>query len=494
MESLASKFSPPLYIRSTKELIIDPRAIQGKNIILCQSEEKIDKDSLIFLGKVLDHTPVVDYFGYNLWLDVSYPYVIMVPGRRGTGKSYTLGVIAEGLALTKYKSPVTTKSRSHCVIIIDTLGQFWQMKYKPTPRDEEGKRQLALLKSWGLEPLALDNIQVFVPRGNKIVNDWKELSINFSEIEVSELAGLMDVDLYQDRMGQLLLHAYTKTKEEGYYSAVISEQTGEPIKKEFVPPKTNININSLIKCIDSDYDVLSKTSGFEVQTRRALKSRLMVMRKWKVFDEKGTPISEICKEGMVTVINLEGVDQDLRNLIVAVLVRKIFQAREITRRMEKISEVRQEPIQNDAETEIRIPPVWLIIDEAHEFCPATGRTAAKEPLIRFAKEGRSLGLGLIMATQQPSALSPKISSQVEMVISHALAFSRDIEALEDRLVNIKVNEYQGGKGRTLSFAEQIRLLPPGTAIVSTMNVSSTFIIALRPRVTMHGGKAPRMVQ
>jgi hypothetical protein len=492
MESITGKFSPPLYIKSTKELLIDPRAVQGRNIIICQSEEKIDKDSLIFLGKILEHTPVVDYFGYNVWLDVSYPYVIMVPGRRGTGKSYTLGIMAEGLALTKHKSPVTTKSKSHSVVIIDTLGQFWQMKYKPTSKDEEGERQISLLKSWGLEPLSLDNVQVFVPRGNKLVDDWKELSINFSEVEVSDLSGLLDVDLYQDRMGQLLLHVYTKTKEEGYYSAIISEQTGEPIKKEFVPPKTNIDIDSLIKCIDSDYDVLSKASGFEVQTRRALKSRLMAMRKWKVFTEKGTPISEICREGMVSVINLEGVDQDLRNLIVAVLVRKIFQAREITRKMEKISEVRQEPIPKDANT--RIPPVWLIIDEAHEFCPATGRTAAKEPLIRFAKEGRSLGLGLIMATQQPSALSPKISSQVEMIIGHALAFSRDIEAFEDRLVNIKVDEYQGGKGRTLSFAEQIRLLPPGTAIVSAMNVSSTFIMVLRPRVTLHGGKAPKMVQ
>ncbi|MEM3697618.1 MAG: ATP-binding protein [Candidatus Bathyarchaeia archaeon] len=490
MESIKGKFSPAIYIKSTKELIIDPRAVHGRNIILCQSEEKIDRDSLIFLGKVLDHTPVVDFFGYNVWLDVSYPYVIMVPGRRGTGKSYTLGVIAEGLALTKHKSPVTTKSKSHCVVIIDTLGQFWQMKYKPTPNDEEGKRQLELLKSWDLEPTAIDNVQVFVPRGTKLMDSWKELSINFSEVEVSELAGLLDVDLYQDRMGQLLLHVYTKTKEEGYYSAIISEQTGEPIKKEFVPPKHNIDIDSLIKCIDSDYDVLSRSSGFEIQTRRALKSRLMAMRKWKVFAEKGTPISEICKEGMVSIINLEGVDEDLRNLIVAVLVRKIFQAREITRKMEKLSEAKGEQISRDAN--VRIPPVWLIIDEAHEYCPATGRTAAKEPLIRFAKEGRSLGLGLVMATQQPSALSPKISSQVEIIIGHALAFSRDIEAFEDRLVNIKVDEYQG-KSRTLTFAEQIRLLPPGTAIVSAMNVSSTFLMTLRPRLTLHGGKAPKMV-
>jgi len=489
MELMKAKFFPPYYIKSTKRLLIDSRAIKGKNIVICQSEEKIDKDSLIFLGKVLNHTPVIDYFGFNVWLDVSYPYVIMVPGRRGTGKSYTLGIIAEGLALTKKDTPITTKQKSHCIVIIDTLGQFWQMKYKPGKEDDEGRKQRALLTSWGLEPLAINNIQVFVPLGNKIALGWKELSIKFSEIEVSELAGLLDVDLYQDRMGQLLLHVYTKVKEEGYQSARISEETGSPLKGEFVKPVKDFDIDSLIKCIDSDYEVLSKSSGFEVQTRRALRSRLMAMRKWKIFSKKGTPISDICKEGTVTIINLEGVDEDLRNLVVAVLTRKIFQAREITRRKEKISETREKLV---ISTDIRIPPVWLIIDEAHEFCPAIGRTAAKNPLIRFAKEGRSLGLGLIMATQQPSALSPKISSQVEILIGHALAFSRDIAAFEERLVNIKVDEFQG-KNRTLSFAEQIRLLPPGIAFVSTINVSSIFLMILRPRLTMHGGKAPRMV-
>ncbi len=488
METIKGRFSPPFYIKSTKRLLIDPRAVQGRNIIICQSEENIDKNSLIFLGKVLNHTPVIDYFGYNVWLDVSYPYVIMVPGRRGTGKSYTLGIIAEGLALTKHDTPITTKSKSHCIVIIDTLGQFWQMKYKPNVTDDEGRRQLALLASWGLEPTAISNIQVFVPRGHKMAEDWKELSIKFSEIEVSELAGLLDVDLYQDRMGQLLLHIYTKVKEEGYYRAFWSDQTGELIKGEFVEPVEDFDIDSLISCLDSDYEVLSKSTGFEIQTRRALRSRLMVMRKWKIFSEKGTPISEICKEGTVTVINLEGVDEDLRNLIVAVLVRKIFQAREITRRIEKLSETGEMSVSS---VNNKIPPVWLIIDEAHEYCPAVGRTAAKRPLIRFAKEGRSLGLGLIMATQQPSALSPKISSQVEILIGHALAFSRDIAAFEDRLVNIKVDEFQG-KNRTLSFMEQIRLLPPGTAFVSAMNMSSIFIIAIRPRLTMHGGKAPRM--
>ena len=488
MESLKARFVPSQYVKVTKRLSIDKRAVQGKNIFICHSEEKIDKESLIFLGKVLEHTPVNDYFGFNVWLDVSYPYVILVPGRRGTGKSYTLGIFAEGLALTREDAPITTKTKGHSVVIIDTLGQFWQMKHKPSNADEEGRKQLAQLASWGLQPLSVDNLQVFTPKGEKTAKGWKELSLKFSEVEVGEMGGLLDVDLYQDRIGQLLLHVYTKVKEEGYRSAHLLEQTGELVKGEFVQPVKDFDISSLIKCLDNDYEVISRSTGFEVQTRRALRSRLMVMRKWKIFSGNGTAISEICKQGMVTIINLEGVDQDLRNLIVAVLTRKIFQAREATRRREKLVEV-GEALASDAS--IGIPPLWLIIDEAHEFCPAVGRTAAKDPLIRFAKEGRSMGLGLIMATQQPSALSQKISSQAEILIGHALAFSSDINAFENRLVNMKVEEFHG-RGKTLSFTEQIRLIPPGTAFVSAVNISSIFLMVLRPRLALHGGKARRM--
>jgi hypothetical protein len=489
MESLNVKFVPPEYIKVGERLSINGRAIKGRNIILTHSSERIEEDSLIFLGKVLEHTPIVDYFGFNVWLDVSYPFVILVPGRRGTGKSYTLGILAEGLILTKDETPITTKKTRHSVVVIDTLGQFWQMKYKPNPNDYEGKKQLRDLTSWGLTPLAINEIQVFTPRGLKIREDWKEFSIKFCEVEVGELAGLLDVDLYQDRMGQLLLHLYQKVEEGGYQSAYVDEDTNEVVKGQYVSIPKDFDIDDLIKCIDSDYEIISKTTGFEVQTRRALRNRLMVMRKWKIFSEEGTSINEIVKEGNLTIIDLEGADQDLRNLVVAVLTRKIFQARSEARKLEKIAETGE--LKDYHKTTQVLKPLWLIIDEAHEYCPAVGRTAAKEPLIRYAKEGRSIGLGLIMATQQPSALSEKISSQTEIVISHALAFANDIQSLVNRLVNKKVDEFKD-KIESHSFEDQIRLIPPGTAFVSAVNVSSVFLLVLRPRLTMHGGKAPRM--
>ena len=485
--SLRSTYAPRLHIKLSERIDVDHTKLLGRNLVVTRDEEPVESKSLLYLGKILEHTPAPDLYLYDVWLDVGYPYVVLIPGRRGTGKSYTLGVFAEGLALTAKETKVASKELRHTILIFDTLGQFWQMGFKPVGRDSEEKRQLEELRQWGLSPVEVKNLQVFVPSGRAKAQEWHELKLRFCEIEPSELAGLLGVDLYQDRMGQLLYHVYAKVREEGYRSASIDESTGEITQTGYVSPKTDFDVKDLVSCIDSDYEVISPSVGYEVQTRRALRSRLVEISRWKIFAPKGTLIDEIFKEGHVNIVNLEGIDEDLRNLIVAVIVRKIFQARESTRREEKIREVGLEiPVGG-----ISVPPGWVIIDEAHEFCPNLGRTAARDPLIRFAKEGRSLGLGLIMATQQPSALSEKISSQAEVVISHALAFAADIRSLNDRLVNKNVQEFHHKSG-TVSFEEQIRLLPTGCAVISAIGIPRTFLMMIRPRITMHGGKAPRM--
>jgi len=484
---LKDKYRPVKYVKVRERLLLPSGLKRGNNIIITRNEDRVDENSLILLGKVLEHTSAPDYFASNVWLDVSYPYVMLIPGRRGTGKSYTLGVLAEGLSLSREESNITTKMTKQTIVIIDTLGQFWQMKYAPGGRNAEERKQLELLDAWGLKPHGIQHIQVFVPYGKKIDPEWKEFQIKFSEIELEELAGALNLDIYQDRMGQLLHHVFNRVREESYKKAKIDEYTGRLEVIEDVPPKTDYEIQDFIDCIDTDVNIISPQTGYHMQTRRALRSRLLDMQRWKIFSKKGTRISQIYKRHYLTVVNLEGVGEDFRNLVVGVLVRKIFQARETTRRKEKIGEVGT----TTSFTAEDVSPGWLIIDEAHEYCPSTGTTASKNILIKFAKEGRSLGLGLIMATQQPSALSQKISSQCELVISHALAFMADIRSLIDRLVNRIVQEYHG-RSEAYSFEEQIRLLKPGTAIVSTMGVSRIFLVVIRPRLTIHGGKVPKM--
>lgn len=487
LPKISGKYRPSKYIKVNERLFIPSKLKQGNNVIVTRNEETLDLKSLIFLGKILEHTSAPDHFASNVWLDMHYPYVILIPGRRGTGKSYTLGILAEGLSYTHNNSNVTTKETSHTCLIIDTLGQFWQMKYQPTGRDAEEKRQLELLNLWGLSADDIQNIQTYVPSGVRTYEDWKELKLRFLEIQLEEIAGALNLDIYADRMGQLLNHVFHSVKEEGYDKFEIDERNGTLRFLSKISPNENYEIQDFIDCIDSDHKIISPQTGYQIQTRRALRSRLVEMKRWKLFSGVGTSISEIFKKGYLTIINLEAVGENFRNLIVGVLVRKIFQAREKTRSKEKISEIRGSLKYSSDD----IFPGWLFLDEAHEYCPSSGTTASKKILIRYAKEGRSLGLGLIMATQQPSALAPMISSQSELLISHALAFMSDIKALNDRLVNKIVTEYHG-RSEVYSFEDQVRSLSPGTSLVSAMGVSRIFLVDIRPRLTIHGGKVPKM--
>jgi hypothetical protein len=52
--------------------------------------------------------------GGNVWLDTDRPHAALVVGKRGTGKSHTLGVLAEGVADANGVTP----------IVLDTMGEF----------------------------------------------------------------------------------------------------------------------------------------------------------------------------------------------------------------------------------------------------------------------------------------------------------------------------------------------------------------------------------
>lgn len=476
----------------------------GKHVIVGEKKEEVSED-LIFLGKVMEHTPGRNYFNYNVWLDVDFPHIVLICGKRGTGKSYDLGVIMEGLASSEV-THISTRAQSTAILLVDTLGQFWLSKYPPIAEEEGGKEQLKLLDKWGLSPSSMQNIVVFVPRGcTKHFADWQDLTIKTSELQAEDWCGLFGMDMYSSRIGQLLHLTYRKVVDTGYTWVKRDPDSGMVFMRRQIEAKEDYTIDDLIECIEHDEQVTSKAIGFEVRTRRALLSRLLDVRNWKIFSEKGVDIKDFFKEGRVTFVNLQEVDYDLKALIVGILIRKIFRAR-----METCSKLRavqgllkegeESGIRNkkalakklqDEATRTGIPSGWVLIDEAHNYCPEEELTAAKKELIRFAKEGRSLGLGLIMTTQQPSAISGKLSSQIDILISHGLAFSSDISAVVSRILNNPPSNIRIGteeiSSNVMTFL--LRSLEEGEGIVSCDGVDRVFCIKIRPRVSMHGGGA-----
>ena len=457
-------------------------------VIGLESKESRSRNA-IFLGKINETGTTRSFYNYNLWLAIDFPHIILICGKRGTGKSYTLGVIAEGLMGSDKVS--TIEEPTYAMLIVDTLGQFWQMKYPPMPKDPDGQEQLSLLSSWGLEPKGFKNINIVVPKGcNQYFSDWMIFSIRISDLDLDDWCGLLGVDRYYSRMGQLMSQVYEKVVEKGYMWVKRHLETGDIIESKRVDPKEIYNIEDLVECLDHDQEINSKIYGFETRTIRALRSRLADLRNWKVFDEKGSSIDDVFKHGTVTIMNLQEVDYALKSLVVGILVKKIFKARIEARGAEEATKITMRRKGNEE----GVPPGWLLIDEAHNYCPEAEITAAKNWLIRYAKEGRSLGLGLILTTQQPSALSNKLSSQINLLICHGLAFSQDVSAVEARLLNEPPEsfrlEYETIETNVLRRI--LRSLERGDALISASGVNRVFCAQVRPRLAMHGGGPPKL--
>ncbi|GAA1552782.1 hypothetical protein GCM10009789_02940 [Kribbella sancticallisti] len=78
-------------------------------------------------------------------------------------------------------------------------------------------------------------------------------------------------------------------------------------------------------------------------------------------------------------------------------------------------------------------PVLVVIDEAHNVCPAEPRDAvtaiAAEHVIRIAAEGRKFGLYLLLSTQRPQKLQENALSQCDNLLLMRMNSAADLEFL-----------------------------------------------------------------
>lgn len=128
--------------------------------------------------------------------------------------------------------------------------------------------------------------------------------------------------------------------------------------------------------------------------------------------------------GPIAVVDLSLVPSEAIHVVVAVLARMVFEAVQRHRR------------ENGSEL-----PTVLVLDEAHSFvhrdltsdaAPASGRACCRI-FERIAREGRKFGLGLVLASQRPSEVSPTVLSQCNTFLLHRIVNDRDQELVK-RLV------------------------------------------------------------
>ncbi|MCL0084490.1 hypothetical protein M1N82_03000 [Dehalococcoidia bacterium] len=164
-----------------------------------------------------------------------------------------------------------------------------------------------------------------------------------------------------------------------------------------------------------------------------------------IFSPSGIDVADLFAPGCVSVLLLRDIDQVLRSLVVAVIVKRIMQLRSSSDRNERLAAVhkaRYETLKDQDEEKATeafikyeqyqkeaaagIPRGWIIIDEAHNYMPARGKMPSSDPLKKYVNEGRNLGLSIVVATQNPSGLDTAIRRNADVLIIHSMSMKDDI--------------------------------------------------------------------
>ncbi|MEF8873977.1 MAG: DUF87 domain-containing protein [Candidatus Thermoplasmatota archaeon] len=384
------------------------------------------------------------------YLDIVSPHCMLVVGKRGTGKSYTLGVIAEEFAKLKeeYSDRVS-------LILIDTMSVFHSLK-----KENTNEQEIEAMDRFGVEPKSWDDVvRILVPQaaideaesGGKDIHRDEVLELPLSKVEVHEWLDLFDLEVTEP-VGTLL-------------SQVISDLKDRD---------TNFSFQDLYRKIDE--------ADVEKDRKETLKNLFSMIEDLKIFSKDGMDV-KMAEGGKITVLDISYLGRlgkyELRNLIVSIFAREQMSKRTLYTTVEMQSQA--DLIESDSAKNVteEYPIIYMLIDEAHLFLPSDGDSISSKALIDWIKLGRHPGLSLILATQEPSALHTSAIRQSDMIIAHNMTSKDDLDALK----LAKQSYMKKGLDEMVGKMEFKR----GLAMILDDKTRKLKMSRVRPRHTLHTG-------
>ena len=426
--------------------------ITGRNEF---DKKSLGKRGLIFVGKGYVKMGQYTSLSNKILMDVARSHVVLVAGKRGSGKSYTLGVLAEELANLPEEI-----SQNVASLIFDTMGIYWTMKFK-NEKDKE------LLHEWDLQPKNLP-VKIFVPLGH--YDNYLEKGIPVDEKFALDVTELNSED-WVITFGLDMINPIS----------ILIERTINKLKQQ-----GEFNIDEIILNLEKD----QKT---EKNVKNATIGLFEAANTWGIFSnnqKQSTQVNDLVSAGKTSVLDLSVYNSigafNVRALVISLVSRKIFNQRMDARKKEEIESVSKGLDYLAAPEKKEYPLVWMFIDEAHEFLPLGKKTIATDALVQLLREGRQPGISLVLATQQPGHIHRDVMTQSDIVIAHRVTSQLDLEALNQIMQSYLLE----------SIKKQMDDLPTlkGSAIILDDNSERIYPMRMRPRFTWHGGEAPTAVK
>ena len=129
-----------------KKFTVKPR-FTSRNLAYIGVPEGKESD-WIYMGRLAEVGGISD-----VRFDVKTPHVVAIFGKRGSGKSYTMGAMLEGLCTANNISSVSNIARDKAILLLDTLGifQWTNISLESSSQSDTLIAQRALWRNWELK-------------------------------------------------------------------------------------------------------------------------------------------------------------------------------------------------------------------------------------------------------------------------------------------------------------------------------------------------------
>ncbi|NOR84587.1 DUF87 domain-containing protein [archaeon] len=298
------------------------------------------------------------------------------------------------------------------VVILDPHGEYVSLKFK-----NDNEKELAMMEKYGISPKAFNVVEYSPdPRLNP-----GSIAIKFAENELNA-----------NDLSQIFPTKPTSAQMAILYTAIRDA-------KEHKKGKYNLD------------DIVNFVANSESSSKWNVINMIELVKDLGLFSTDPTKLSDIVKPGQASIINLRGVAPEIQGIVSYKIVEQIFEKRKVG----------------------RIPPLFMIIEEAHNFCPEKEVRASSKIIRNVASEGRKFGLGLCIISQRPARVDKNVLSQCNTQIILKITNPNDLKAVSY------------AEGITSGIESEIKNLNPGTALI--LGHEMPLFVDIRTKKSKHGG-------
>jgi DNA helicase HerA-like ATPase len=404
--------NPRVLPRSGTSICLAPSEMLG-NVL---SKRKVGERGSAHVGSLLSRAPgeVPVALDVN---EMTSTHLSIIAGT-GSGKSYLAGVTVEELMKPYNKA---------CVLIADPHGEYEtlvEMQNEPAFAAAEYRPR----------------VRVFKP---------EQVKVRLSTLTPDDLRSLLPT--MGERMEWILTEAVNRIRRDGGTAF-----DGGWTFNDLVNAVTDVGQDEMNK----GNDITSSVRGLIWRLDRRFK-------KTPTFDDtRHLDLNQLFRPGQCTVLQLHEIDRQDQQVVVATLLRRALKARMDTDKGKT----------NDDDESYLPYPVFILLEEAHHFAPASADVISSPILKQVLSEGRKFGVGVGLISQRPGKLDQDVLSQC---MTHFIM--RIVNPVDQASIAGAVESV----GRDL--LDELPALTKGQVVIAGSSLNTPVICQTRTRHTRHGG-------